>query len=124
MVRIRRFSVIRTANTVALMYVITIAILAVPFLLIFLVAAPTQQSGSGPNISVAVAPILALILIVFYGLLGWVFTALACLVYNLTSRFTGGVGMELLTEWVPAVPPTAPVASPGASGSTQPPAQP
>jgi hypothetical protein len=121
-VRIRRFSVIRTANTVALMYVITIGIVAIPLLLIFLVAAPAPQPSGGPNINLAVAPTLLLLLLVFYGLLGWVFTALACLVYNLTSRFTGGVAMELFHEsWsAPAVPPPPAMASPPAAPTGQP----
>ena len=123
MVRIRRFAVIRTANTVALMYVIVIAIVAIPLLLIFLVVAPTPQPGV-QSLNPAVGPILLLILLVFYGFLGWVFTALACLVYNLTSRFTGGVGMELFHEsWAapaPAAQPPAAMPSTPAAPSAQP----
>ena len=123
MVRIRRFSVIRTANTVALMYVIAIAIVAIPLMLLFLVAPPPRGSG-GPNIGFVAAPIFAIVIAVFYGLASWVFTALACLVYNLTSRFTGGIGMELMTEWVPATAPAAPAATPGGTSSAIAPPQP
>jgi len=40
MVRIRRFGVIRTANVVALLYVVIVAIVVLPIALIVLVAAP------------------------------------------------------------------------------------
>jgi hypothetical protein len=57
-----------------------------------------------------------------YGLLGWIFTAIACVFYNWVAGFTGGVEFELRTAPVAPVPPAA--APPAAPPPTTPPADP
>ena len=59
----------------------------------------------------------ALIAAILYGILGWIFTAIACAIYNLAARFTGGI--EVQVDRV-APPPAVPQwgASAGTSGTT------
>ena len=91
MYRIKRFGVLRTSTVVTLAYVIVFAILFVPLALISLVLTP---STSGATV---VAGIFAVGIVVFviYPLMIWIFTALACLVYNLAARWVGGIEVEI-----------------------------
>ncbi len=90
MFRIRRFGVVRTATVVAVAYAIVFAIIAIPLALLAL-AAPRGAFGA----AVAVLPFFLFVLLVVYPLLIWVFTALACLVYNLAARLVGGIEVDV-----------------------------
>lgn len=114
MYRIRRFNVIKTSNVVALIYMVVVAIFAVPFALIFAIAGTSTQFQGG---GVVGGIVFALVLIFFYGLLGWIFTAIACLIYNLVAGWIGGIEVQVEPvapplpppSWMPpASPPTAP----------------
>lgn len=110
MFRIRRFSVISTANTVAIMYFIGFLIILIPLVLIFSVSQVSVTDASGQQATFGVSLVLTLLLPIFYGLAGWVFTALVCLLYNLTARFTGGIGVDVQAR-TPAVAIAPPPAS-------------
>jgi hypothetical protein len=101
MYRIRRFGIMKTATVVAIMYMLIVGVFVVPFLLIALLVAPTQ--GSGAMGGVAGALVLGVVAIFAYGLIGWVFTALAAAIYNLAARWVGGI--EVQVEVVPPPPP-------------------
>jgi hypothetical protein len=88
MFRIRRFGVVRTANVVALLYLVVFAILVIPFALFFM-ALGTTPGQTGAVLAGAVA------VLVFYAVIGWVFTAIACLIYNFVARFAGGIEVEV-----------------------------
>ena len=90
MYRIKRFGVIRTATVVALAYVIVFAILFLPFALLSVAFAPR-----GGSLVVAGIIFFAVILLVVYPLMIWIFTAIACLVYNLAARWVGGIEVEI-----------------------------
>ena len=57
---------------------------------------------------------------VFYGILGWIFTALACLLYNFAAGMIGGIEIQLeaveppppTAVWSGTPPPAAPPAAP------------
>jgi membrane protease YdiL (CAAX protease family) len=102
MYRIRRFGVLRTATVVAVAYAIAFAFVAIPLALIGL-AAPR-----GAFAMAAVVPALLFVLLVVYPIVIWVFTAIACLVYNLAARFVGGIEVQVER------PPQAWTAPPGA----------
>lgn len=104
MVRIRRFGVVRTATVVAVLYMVIAAIFAIPFAL--LAAAAGSSVGSVGDVNLAGILTIVLLAVVGYGVLGWVFTAIACLLYNLVAGWTGGI--EVQVERVDA-PPPAPV---------------
>ena len=72
-----------------------IGLIVMPFFLLFamvgMITAP-----KGPNgISAAVMVVFALLLPVFYGVLGFIMGALGGWVYNLVSNWTGGIELEL-----------------------------
>jgi hypothetical protein len=98
-VRIRRFGVVRLANVFALMYVVIVAIIAVPILLILLpmsVAVPQGRTGGVPAAGILAGGVLiTLLAMVFYGIFAWIFGALFALAYNLASRWTGGIEVEV-----------------------------
>lgn len=111
MVRIRRFGVIRTANVAAVIYFILVAIFAIPFALIVASTPMTVTDQFGRTVSIGFTPVVILILPFLYAAFGWVFTALACLIYNLAARFTGGVEFEAIAVTPQAgTPPPAPAA--------------
>lgn len=118
MYRIRRFGVIRTATIVAVMYMIVVAVLFVPIALIAAVAgtAVTGDAAAGGAGLVGTFA-LGLLVAVSYGAVGWVFTAAACLLYNLAAGWVGGIELQLdRIEPTSAVVPawTTPPSTPGA----------
>ena len=126
MFRIRRFGVMKTATVVAVMYMFIVAVFVVPIALIALLVAPSQGSAAGSTVVSIV--IFGVVAIFAYGLIGWVFTALAAAVYNLAAGWVGGIEVQVetvapppplpawgaTTQAPPAVPP-APPAPPSAS---------
>jgi hypothetical protein len=112
MFRIQRFNVVKTATVAAVIYMIVIAIFVVPFLgLVALgtVAAPDGASG-GTAVGIFV---FGLVVIPVYGLLGWVATAIAAVIYNFVAGWIGGIEVR--------VEPVAPAAPPPAWLAPQPP---
>jgi len=121
MFRIRRFGVMKTATVVAIMYMVVVAIFVVPFALLVAIAG----TGDGLQGGLGGALVLGVVAIFGYGLLGWVFTALACLIYNLVAGWVGGIEVQVetvappppLPAWgtTPQPPPAAPPAPPSSS---------
>ena len=116
MYQIRRFGIMKTATVVAIMYMVIVAVFVVPFLLLTLAVAPSQGSGA-PGIGGIV--LLGLVGIFVYGLIGWVFTAIAAAVYNLAARWVGGIEVQ-----VEVVAPPPPLPSWGTPTGTLPPSPP
>jgi len=118
MYRIRRFGVIKTATVVAIMYMVIVGVFVAPFALVGLLIAPSQ-GGAGTAAGIVAFGLLA---IFGYGLLGWVFTAVAAAIYNLAARWVGGIEVEIEHVVSPAPPPdwmltsTAPTTPPPTSG--------
>ena len=127
MYRIRRFGVIKTATVVAIMYMVIVGVFVDPFALVGLLIAPSQ-GGAGTAAGIVAFGLLA---IFGYGLLGWVFTAVAAAIYNLAARWVGGIEVEIEHVVPPAPPPDwmlisagptpPPAASPTAPPSSSPP---
>lgn len=105
MVRIRRFGIIKTATVAAVMYMVIIAIFAIPFALLAAVAGSRVPVG-GTTMAFDAGGVIAIALlaIVFYGVFGWIVTAIACALYNLVAGWIGGVEVELESV-VPPPPP-------------------
>ena len=123
MYRIRRFGNIKTATMVAVLYMVAIAIFAIPIALFISAVGSAIPAGAGPSIDASSGIILFVLLaIVGYGILTWVFTAIACALYNLVARWVGGVEMQL--EAVAPPPPVATWAAPTSSTPTDPPPAP
>jgi hypothetical protein len=83
--QIRRFGVLQTAKVVGVLYAL-LGLVFVPVLLFMSMVAP-KQGGMGPGLALAM-PIL-------YGVLGFVFAALSCAIYNFVAGLVGGIEVEL-----------------------------
>jgi hypothetical protein len=126
MFRIRRFGVMKTATVAAVMYMVIVAIFVIPFALIGLLIAPSQGSEAGTAMVGIV--IFGAVAILAYGLIGWIFTALAAAIYNVAAGWVGGIEVQLetvapppgLPAWgtTPQPPPAAPPAPPQPPTST------
>ena len=115
MYTIRRFSVVKTATVVAVMYVVIVAIFIVPFA-ILAIAFGRGDSGGAGAVGVLVFGLLAALL---YGVFGWIFTAIACAIYNLAAGWVGGIEVQVDQSapppapqlWAPTAPPPVPPAT-------------
>jgi hypothetical protein len=121
MVRIRRFNVVKTATVVALMYVVIVAIFAIPFLLLVGIAGVSMNGGPQVGAGIVGILIFAVVIALFYGLVGWIVTAIGCAIYNVVAGWIGGIEVEVDRVEPPAPPPVW--MAPG-SGSPAPPAAP
>jgi hypothetical protein len=103
MYRIRRFNVMKTATVVAVMYMVIVAIFVIPFaifaLLISATGTPQAQGFFGGSI------IFGLFTILGYGLFGWIFTAIACYIYNVAAGWVGGIEVQVEPVAPPPPPP-------------------
>lgn len=104
MVRIRRFGVVRTANLAAIAFALMTLIILVPIVVILLAAGPISFTDrtTGQSIDLG-SPLVLLLIPLVYAIVGWIITALWCLVYNLAAGLTGGVEMQLEGDAPPAV---------------------
>ena len=126
MYRIRRFGVLKTATVVAVMYMLIVGVFVVPFLLLALVAMPSQGSSAMGGFGGIL--VFGLLAIFGYGLLGWVFTAIAAAIYNLAAGWVGGIEVQVetvappppLPSWASAAP--APPVPPSSGEAPPPPA--
>ena len=83
--QIRRFGVLQTAKVIGALYAL-IGLVFVPVLLLISMVAPSKDGlGTG----------FALALPVIYGVLGFIFAALSCAIYNLVAGLVGGIEVEL-----------------------------
>ncbi|HYT93511.1 MAG TPA: hypothetical protein VEL76_32635 [Gemmataceae bacterium] len=85
MQRINRFGVGQTAKVFGILYAL-MGLVIVPFFIFTALVSPKQQ-GFGLGFALAL-PIL-------YGVLGFVFTAIACALYNWVAGMVGGIEVEL-----------------------------
>ena len=92
--RIRRFGVVKTATVVAVMYVVIIAIVFVPIAILAIVFGGASGSANAMGGVVALL-VFGFVAALFYAVIGWIFTALACAVYNLAARWVGGIEVEI-----------------------------
>lgn len=83
--QIRRFGIGQTAKVIGVLYAL-IGLVFVPFFLIAATFAPSQ-TGFGAG--------FALVLPVLYGVMGFIFTAIACAIYNFVAGYVGGIEVEL-----------------------------
>lgn len=96
-VRIRRFAVIRTANVFALMYVVLIAVIAIPIILFLIPASMTTTAGDGSTATTILVGgiVIALLVMLIYGIFAWIFGAIFALLYNFAARWVGGIEVDV-----------------------------
>ena len=82
--RIRRFEVHATALTVAIIYFV----LAIVFVPILYLASRGAQGEALPGFVYVIGPFV-------YAVVGYVFVAIACWLYNIVAGWVGGVALTL-----------------------------
>ena len=83
--QIRRFGVGQTAKVVGALY----GLMGLVFIPVLLIASMFSPNKSGVSTGFALAlPIL-------YGVLGFIFTAIGCAIYNFVAGIIGGIEVEL-----------------------------
>ncbi len=78
----------------------------VPFMLAGFAASTKQQTPFPPGLGVGLGFLLIILIPVLYGVMGFIMGALMALIYNLVSRWVGGIVMEF------AAPGTASTSTP------------
>jgi hypothetical protein len=81
MVRFKSFGVLQTAKVLAVLYMI--------------LSAPLVLVGVGMIVFGSLQGVFILLLPLLYGVLGFIFTAFFCWIYNLVATVTGGIEVEL-----------------------------
>jgi hypothetical protein len=109
-VSIRRFDVIRAANIAAVLYaviVLVFGLLFIPLIAIVGIAGVSTSSSSGVNVGAAMGGgiigvlFLTLIAAVFYGIIGWIMTAIAVALFNVVAGRLGGLQADVSFESLP-----------------------
>ncbi|SMD38325.1 hypothetical protein SAMN04488029_3746 [Reichenbachiella faecimaris] len=92
MIRVKKFGVLQTAKVAAIIYVFISLIIILPFAML------------GSMVSEEFFPeladfgVVALLMVpIMYGVIGFIFTAIGCVIYNLIASFTGGIEIEMET---------------------------
>jgi len=94
MAQIKRFGVFQTAKFMAVMYLVTTAIIFIPMGILMSAfgasMVPENQllGGLMTGAGMFIMPII-------YAVFGFIFVAISCLVYNVIARMVGGVEIEL-----------------------------
>ena len=133
---IARFDVVRTANIVAALYAVIFLVIGLLFAVPLTILALAAGRDAGPGIAIGgvIGGLVLLVLaIVFYAGIGWVMTALVCILYNALAARIGGIRVEVQAEgpammgpggpgWAtPAPISAAPASTPITGGPPQPP---
>jgi hypothetical protein len=109
MVRVRRIGIVRTATVAAVMYAVVILfgtlVIGLPFALLAGAASRSVDASLGIGaIGVAGVLIFGLVGALFYAVIGWITTALACAVYNVVAGWVGGIEIQLESVTLPQAP--------------------
>lgn len=83
--RIKRFGVQSTAVVVSVIYFVLALVFAPLF---YLLGRNAPGGGAFPAIIMVIAPI-------GYGIVGYLFTAISCWLYNIVASWTGGIELTL-----------------------------
>jgi len=94
MAQIKRFGVLQTAKFAAVMYFIFTVILMIPFGLISIIIG-SATGGKEGFLGAMFGGVFMLFMPLIYAVLGFVFVAIGCLVYNLIAKLVGGIEIEI-----------------------------
>lgn len=94
MAQVKRFGVLQTAKFAAVMYFIFTVILMIPFGLISIIIG-SATGGKEGFFGVMFGGAFMLFMPLIYAVLGFVFVAIGCLVYNLIAKLVGGIEIEI-----------------------------
>ncbi|MGO9095286.1 MAG: hypothetical protein ACLQGV_08685 [Bryobacteraceae bacterium] len=105
MQEIKSFGVFQNAKFAAVMYLVISAVIVVPLTFIMMAVGGNRANPFG---------MLFLLLPILYAIIGFIFTAIGCWVYNLIASMVGGIEVEIVAKVEPQMfPPSAPPLGPG-----------
>lgn len=96
MKRVKRFGVLQTAKTAAVIYFLVSLVIFIPLGLIFTVIG--GFSGREMPFMPFAGGFMFFFVPFFYAIAGFVVVAVGCLVYNLVAQWTGGIELEIDME--------------------------
>jgi hypothetical protein len=88
MMQVNSFGVLQTSKLIAVLYLMVFAVIGIPVAVIAIAVAGPSRLG-GPEI------LLVLLIPVVYGVMGFVFTAIACALYNVAAKWVGGIEIDI-----------------------------
>lgn len=95
---IKKFGVLQTAKVIALLYLVGSAIFLVPLSLLVMVIRDADFSLALQRIMGSSSPRFIISLPLLYGVFGFIFAAVSCLLYNFIAAKVGGVAIEFDEE--------------------------
>lgn len=106
MVRIRRLGIVRTSNTAAMVYLLlTLVILLIVWAFSTAVGpSSVTDPRTGQTFNFDFPIVVVLVAPIVYAIIGWLFTALFCVFYNLAAGIAGGIEMDVVDDRPVAVP--------------------
>jgi len=94
MAQIKSFGVVQTAKFAAVVYFIVFVIFMIPFRLITMTTTSTTRIERG-MLEIVLGILYILLSPVFYAIMGFVFVAIGCQVYNIIAKHIGGIEIEI-----------------------------
>lgn len=91
MTRIKRFGIVQTAKIAGIIYFLFTAVIFIPFGLLASLFSAAEYSGLGFLFS----GVFAFFFPILYGIIGFITTAIFCLIYNWIAGWTGGIEIEV-----------------------------
>jgi hypothetical protein len=91
---IKSFGVFQNAKFAAVMYLVISAVIVIPLTFIMMAFAGDRANPFG---------LLALLLPILYAIIGFIFTAIGCWVYNLIASMVGGIEVEIVAKVEPQI---------------------
>ncbi|HIF14758.1 MAG TPA: hypothetical protein EYQ86_05325 [Bacteroidetes bacterium] len=100
MKRIKKFGVFQTAKVFAVITFLFSSFMLLPFFIYvsFLSSIFGQSFGSMGLFFPSGSSYFLIIIPFIYGILGFIMSAIGCLIYNLISKWTGGIEIEVETK--------------------------
>lgn len=93
MAQIKRFGVLQTAKIAGIIYFFVSLIVMVPFgLITFLTGITRGRQGID---GAFLGGVFIILMPFIYAVLGFVFVAIGCLIYNFIAKYVGGIEIEI-----------------------------
>ena len=87
-IQIKRFSPHQNAKVLAVLMAVSSLVLFVPLYIVFALVPPVDGQPRPPVFMLLVFPLIYLVM-------GYIMVAIGCAIYNLVSRYTGGIEYEV-----------------------------
>ncbi len=87
MMQVRSFGVLQTSKLVAVLHLLIFAVIGIPVGVVTIAVSPTRWGALG-LVVVILIPLLC-------SLMGFVFAAITCALYNVAAKWAGGIAIDI-----------------------------